>query len=388
MLTNKYFYLFLLLLLFQFANAEIVNIGILNHKKVTSFIFSPQKGKYAVYTNKGKIATIDNTNRLTLNYRNNAIFIKSLDKDYGSFGNVKFIGLDGENSFKVKLVRPTTAIKYYQDNLLVKVNDYYNFLQLINNINLDNYVAGVVESEVGKSPPFEYFKLQSIICRTYALKNIDRHKAEGFSLCDGVHCQAYHGVPKSKLIKQAILSTKNIVIVDTNINLITATFYSNCGGQTANSEDVWHKNLYYLKSVEDTFCLHENNAVWNKKIPLKLWRNYLLKHNFPETTIDKKCSLAYFQPKREKYYEKQNMQIPFVDIRKDWKLKSTFFDVIPDGNYVLLKGKGFGHGVGLCQEGAMKMARLGYNYKTILHFYYKYVHLININAIDFFKTDF
>ena len=54
----------------------------------------------------------------------------------------------------------------------------------------------------------------------------------------------------------------------------------------------------------------------------------------------------------------------------------------------MLKGKGFGHGVGLCQEGAMKMAKTGYTYSQILHFYYKNVHMINLNALDFFKADF
>ena len=140
-------------------------------------------------------------------------------------------------------------------------------VKLINNIEIDNYVAGVVESEVGRSPPPEYFKLQAIICRTYALKNIKRHQAEGFSLCDKVHCQAYNRKPKSELIKKAAVETNNIVIVDSDINLITATFYSNCGGETAKSEEVWRQKLYYLRTVKDTFCVHETNAFWEKEIP-------------------------------------------------------------------------------------------------------------------------
>ena len=178
----------------------------------------------------------------------------------------------------MKTNRPSGAIKNYEDNLMITIHPYYHYMKLINNIDIDNYVAGVVESEVGKRPPVEYFKLQAIICRTYALKNIDKHKDDGFSLCDKVHCQAYHGKPKSDLIKEAAIATNGVVIVDSDINLITATFYSNCGGQTANSEEVWKRPLYYLRTVKDTFCLHENNAVWTKRISKQKWTDYLIDH--------------------------------------------------------------------------------------------------------------
>lgn len=367
---------------------EMINVGIFYQVPVQSFIFTVEAGNYVVYTEKGKLLDINNEDILQISYVKKQISIKSIDKDLGVFNEVKIIGSDYQNTFKIKPNQPSGSIKYYDDNLFVRRHNYYDYLQLINNIDIDNYVAGVVESEVGKSPPEEYFKLQSIICRTYALKNIDRHADEGFSVCDRVHCQAYHGKPNSILIKKATLNTHNIVIVDSDINLITATFYSNCGGQTANSEDVWHKDLYYLKSRVDTFCIHSNNAIWQKKIPIKSWENYLLEHQFPKDDLHNDCSLEYFQNSREKFYEKQNIEIPLVEIRKDWNLKSAYFDIEQIDNFVIFKGKGFGHGVGLCQEGAMEMAKDGYSFLQILHFYYADVHMINLSAIDFFKADF
>ena len=374
-------------MLFQNVYSEIVNIGIFHGNKITSFIFLPEEGSYTVFTNKGKLLDIDNSEVLELKYVNNEIVITSLDIDYGSFKKVNFIGTSFQNSFKIK-TPSSKKINIYEDNLIVSLHDYYNYIQLINNIDLDNYVAGVVESEVGKSPPEEYFKLQAIICRTYALKNINRHESEGFSLCDKVHCQAYNHKPKSLLIKEAALLTKGIVIVDSDINLITATFYSNCGGETANAEEVWRQKLYYLRAVKDTFCLHENNSVWTKEIPTATWINYLEKYNYPKNYLEYDCALEYFQLNREQYYMKDNVKIPFVEIRNDFNLKSAQFDVIAHGNSVTLKGKGFGHGVGLCQEGAMHMAKAGYSYIKILHFYYEDVHLINLEALDFFKSDF
>lgn len=350
--------LILLLISSLFAKNEIINIGIYHKSKITSFVFHPVNGTYSVFTEKGKLINIDNGEVIEVKYSNNNIQIKSLDKDYGSFKKVRFIGIESKNSFKIK-IPIYKKVREYEDNLLVNLHNYYDYFQLINNIDIDNYVAGVVESEVGRNPPPEYFKLQAIICRTYALKNIDRHTAEGFSLCNKVHCQAYHGKPKSVLIKEAALETNGIVIVDSDINLITATFYSNCGGQTANSEEVWRQELYYLRTTKDT-----------------------------DEALNHECGAEYFQNGREQFYHKDGVKIPFVKMRQDFKLKSAQFDVYEDGNSVILKGKGFGHGVGLCQEGAMRMAKLGYSYIEILHYYYEDVHMINLESLAFFKADF
>lgn len=384
---NK-FTLFIITIIFSFpSKAELVNIGIYHKSKITSFVFHPAKGTYSVFTEKGKIMNIDNGEIVEVKYTNNGIQVKSLDKDYGTFKKIRFIGIEKENSFKLK-IPIYKRVREYEDNLLVNLHNYYNYFQLVNNIDINNYVAGVVESEVGRNPPSEYFKLQAIICRTYALKNIERHTAEGFSLCNKVHCQAYHGKPKSVLIKEAAIETNGIVIVDSDINLITATFYSNCGGQTANSEEVWRQELYYLRSIKDTFCLNENNAVWTKKISKSSWQNYLKKHNCTNESLNHECGTEYFQNGREQFYHKDGVKIPFVQIRQDFKLKSAQFNVKEEGNYVILKGKGFGHGVGLCQEGAMRMAKMGYSYIDILHFYYEDVHMINLESLAFFKADF
>ncbi|MBK8497883.1 MAG: hypothetical protein IPL52_03475 [Flavobacteriales bacterium] len=74
-------------------------------------------------------------------------------------------------------------------------------------------------------------------------------------------------------------------------------------------------------------------------------------------------------------------------VREDLRLKSTFFSVDTSGDNVVLKGRGFGHAVGLCQEGAMAMARAGYSYTDILHHYYSSVHLVDLATLDFFRDD-
>ena len=88
---------------------------------------------------------------------------------------------------------------------------------------------------------------------------------------------------------------------------------------------------------------------------------------------------------RLKYFPESKLSIE--ELRGQFRLRSTYFNIQETDSKVLLKGRGFGHGVGLCQIGAMEMAALGYNYSEILHFYYSGVHIIDLSALDFFKDD-
>ena len=90
---------------------------------------------------------------------------------------------------------------------------------------------------------------------------------------------------------------------------------------------------------------------------------------------------------RKAFYIHPSLGIPLRDLRKEFKLKSTFFSSRIDGNDVLLNGCGFGHGVGLCQEGAMKMADLEYDYRQIALYYYSDIRIINFLKNRLFKEE-
>lgn len=374
--------------LFHVHSQQLIDVGISSETKVQAFVFAAHTGKYAIYTEQGKTMELHPGEMVYVSNRGTGIMaLKTLDKDIGQFKKISFIGTEYQNSFKLKIQTPSYDARIYEDNLKAIFHPYYNYLSLINNIYLDNYIAGVVEAEVGKSPPEEYFKLQAIICRTYALNNLQRHSAEGFNVCSKVHCQAYHGMPKSEKIKQAAYHTSNVVIVDSDINLITAAFYSNCGGYTCNSEDVWKQPLPYLRAVKDTFCLNENNAVWKKNIEKHAWKSYL-KNSIPCLTQQPTDSIVWQGAgTRDFFLQVNGCQLSKRQIREDWKLKSAFFYVEENEEYITLHGRGFGHGVGLCQEGAMRMARLGFSYPFILHFYYSDVHMIDLSFLSFFKEE-
>ncbi len=374
------FFLFLFFLISQAAIAEFIDVGILRTQKIYQIEFQPRAGKYTIYTEEGKLYDVNSSSKVILKLSGNAISVKTSDQNLGTFEKVNLIGTGWYNHFRIDI--GNRIERRYDDNLKVSIQK--GRLSLVNNLDLDNYVAGVVEAEVGKKPPKEYFKLQAIICRTYALSNTHKHLVEGFNLCDEVHCQAYHGKTFFSDIVDAAMQTKGAVIVDSDIQLITAAFHSNCGGETVNSEDVWSKSLYYLRKVKDTFCLNKKNSFWELEVDADQWKNYV---SAKAPQIGDSAVFNYSNENRLVFYPYSHNNLSFEDLRFHFRLRSTFFNVHLDTNKVVLKGKGYGHGVGLCQIGAMEMAAQGYSYSEILHFYYSGVHIIDLSALDFFKEE-
>ena len=191
-------------------------------------------------------------------------------------------------------------------------------------------------------------------------------------------------------IERAVEVTKGKVVVDDNLNLIIAAFHSNSGGQTANSEDVWGSKTPYLKSIEDTFSLKMPNSRWERRMLTDDWLTYLkIKHNYPIEKIEaKQAALNFTQDARKIFLESGNVRVPLKNIRLDLQLKSTFFSIKQiNKDSVLFVGRGYGHGLGMCQEGAMRMVRQGYTYTDVLNFYYQNIQLIDLHKLNFFKDE-
>jgi stage II sporulation protein D len=369
-------------------STESVQIRIFAHLKVKACQFILNTGNYKVLADGNFLGSVKVNDIFSFNvhYQDSINLYKNL-KFIGRFKYIKFIN-ESNNELKVKIVDPDRKIRVYQANLSVNTSE--GMLRIINEIPLDLYIAGVTEAEAGIKANLEFYKVQAILARTFALAHINKHVTEGFSLCDQVHCQAYFGKPHDLSITRAVEITKNKVVVDQNLNLIIAAFHSNSGGQTANSEDVWGKTTPYLKSIIDTFSTRMPNAKWQRKMLTEDWLSYLkIKHNFPTDKMEvKEVVLNFSQDKRKVYLECSNNKVLLKNIRQDLQLKSTYFNIRPYGqDSVLFTGKGYGHGLGMCQEGAMRMAKLGYSYIDILNFYYQDISLIDLHQLSFFKDE-
>jgi stage II sporulation protein D len=380
------FLLFILLAWPSFSHT--LKVGILSPVKSVSLIVLPAEGTYEVFGNGHKIMNIKSGNFINIKVEKKALVLRNFDKIYGSYSSLKLVSAGGHGTFRIKSIAPPSQTYTYDDNL--ELNFSKGSIHVVNLVDLEDYVAGVVEAEAGKNMAFEFLKLQAIICRTYALSLTSRHINDGYQLCDNVHCQVYKGKSRfNSNIVAAVAATKNQVIADANFRLITAAFHSNCGGETVNSEDVWSVSLPYLRAVKDTFCCRKPHAVWEKKIPIYDWKNYLvLKNKKPLYDNNVPHDSFNYNPKvRQINYGYQALKVPLKNMRNDWGLRSTFFNIQERNDSVILKGSGFGHGVGMCQEGAMRMAELGYSSDNIIKFYYKDVGIIHLDNLKFFRQD-
>lgn len=123
------------------------------------------------------------------------------------------------------------------------------YLTVINHVDIEDYIKGVVPSEMPSSWCYEAHKAQAIAARSYALANLGKRASCGYDLKDTPEDQAYGGATaESSRTNQAVAETKGIVLIY-DLKIIPAYYSASAGGQTSSSSDVWTRNLPYLKSV-------------------------------------------------------------------------------------------------------------------------------------------
>lgn len=241
---------------------------------------------------------------------------------------------------------------------------------------VDDYVAGVVEAEGGTLFHPNYYRAQAIIARTWLLRNQRKHAAEGYMVTDGVGSQVFHGLPKgahASDIVWAAHSTRDSILVDSFGRAIEAVFHANSGGYTSRSEEVWSKAIPYLIAQPDTFSLRCPQTHWTKRLD-KEWFIRFFAQKMGQSSTDaafRQAVLSIAQgSQRSALFVYGGKTLKLREVREKFGLRSTYFTVEDAGSEVVLRGKGFGHGVGLSQEGAYRMARLGYRTADILAHYY------------------
>lgn len=380
----------LLLTIVSCTWAETIRVGLYYVSNVRTAEVRNDIGSYVIQGDSSIIDTVDGEFSAVTYAYGEQVKLKLDGKEVGKFDTVTIHQIAQGSGFRVRSLTHGSKFRPYWGSIEITMGE--GQLKLVNIVDLEQYLGGVVESESGAGEGLEYYKIQATISRTYALKHLTRHASEGFQLCDHTHCQVYRKRSrKNPAIPAAVRATRSMVLVDSDISLITASFYSNCGGQTNNSEDVWSGTLPYLRSIKDPFCTKMPHAYWKKEISKDRWLRYVqnkMPAYFKERgSYSDTFRVDYSQKKRRLYYSNPGFSISLRTIREDFKLRSTFFSIQDKGDKIVFRGKGFGHGVGLCQEGAMRMAELGYSYVDILKFYYTDIHIIHLDDLDFFRID-
>ena len=346
------------------------SIGVLRDYKVKRVTFSHHLGDYDVTADGTSIGSIKEQEFIEIELVGGSLQLKYNTILQGSFSRIS-IKSQANGTLAITSKTPSVRERKYQDDFEVSVVG--GLMTIVNKVSMENYLCGVIESEGGGGQHQEYYKVQAVMSRTYALKNDGRHSKEGFDLCDGVHCQAYHNMLKyTPEIRTAVRASADDVLVNAKNELVTTYFSANCGGEVCDAAHVWNTSVDHVVPFLDTFCIHTAQAKWTTRIPQATFRNYLVKEfGYPiQDSIMAQQMFNFEIDQRKAFYIHPCLGIPMRDLRVKFNLKSSFFSTHPEGTDVVFEGRGFGHGVGLCQEGAMNMAKAGYTYKQIAEFYF------------------
>lgn len=272
-------------------------------------------------------------------------------------------------------------------------------INLINIVSIEEYLYGVLAAEIPPSVGKEALRAQAVLARSLAIRNKARHSGQGFDFCADVHCQVYHGLSaETESTKKAVDATSGEVLFYQE-KVPEIFYHSNCGGCLASDifgqkkyladgrdskskkmpESAWGKERWFLEHPQ-SFCSGKNSKFrWQRIYDGQDFKIILgtsiedLENIIPRV---KKGCFRYGEMdvvlsgkpirlrndlKIRNFFDHLRSSAFWLEIKKDKKEKTKM---------LIFWGGGFGHGTGLCQEGAIGMAKKNYNYRKILKHYY------------------
>ena len=263
----------------------------------------------------------------------------------------------------------------------------------------EDYVRGVVAAEGSIETEPEALRALAIAVRTYAFKNLGRHARDGYDFCNSTHCERYRSIDVSSggyvspLVREAVDASRGQILQDESNAPADSYFSASCGGATANLATLWGGNApAYLRGVHDEYCESQAHSSWTDKIS----QTQLLKalQSDPRTNVGERVNnvsvvrkdatgraeLIAVDGNRRVIIKGWDFKI-IVGRALGWNLlKSSRFEIARSGSNFIFRGSGFGHGLGLCQEGAHVMAERGATYRQILAKYFPSTHVASSNG--------
>ena len=241
------------------------------------------------------------------------------------------------------------------------------------------------------TPAGRMIELQAILARTFALAHRGRHAGQGFDLCGGTHCQVYRS-GASPALRATVQRSHGLVMTMPNRQPIRAVFHASCGGSTSPAETAWEgRGVAYLKARPDEFCTHGRHAHWTFEAPRDQLRETLNRRRStsPGAFLAGVDVIARDEAGRARLILISGERSPVVRaeefravVSADFGalgLRSAKFEVKAVGRTFQFTGSGFGHGVGLCQEGARERLRAGHSLEQVLGYYYPGARLTRLN---------
>lgn len=341
---------------------------------------------FLLVVNNKKEAVVHKNNILNFTIDGDEVLLSIKDRDY-SANEIELFKAEDTQNFSLDGKQLTGYVKIISSN---------GKIYFINILPFEEYIKGVVPAEmpIGQGTEnFEALKAMAICARTYALIKMDnRHPI--FDVYDNVNDQVYGGTNRGNIISdKAVDETSGMILTYQNRPAVTL-YHSTCGGQTEDGKNVFNSADYsYLISHDDSspsYCAISPRYEWQENYSA----DEIIKRLFAADLLTSDSYLLKDIKIVSRFFSGRVNQLEFIaeDINNVEKvvsvygnkirsvirnsnntamLNSNWFDVImeSDGN-IIFTGKGYGHGVGMCQYGAMTQSKIGKIFSDILNFYY------------------
>ena len=259
-------------------------------------------------------------------------------------------------------------------------------LKILLTLPSERYVVAALNGEAAPDEPPQSLRAMAVPIRTFELTTLSRHRAEGFNLCDSTHCQALRFSKARPEVEQAVRDTAGETLW---FNAKRAAIYytQSCGGATESVSNVWPaEHEPYLTSHPDPYCVRRSAAEWHSEIALDQLATIARQQGWHLPAIIESIRIARRTPSgralilelsgRGQTAQLSASSLHFaLDRELGWnQLRSNWYSVSVSNGALHFDGKGYGHGVGLCQTGANQMAAEGHSYREILGFYFPGTH--------------
>lgn len=299
----------------------------------------------------------------------------TIGNKYYNNGELRITGLrDGE--IELNNIRYRGEIRILQQ--------FNNKFSVIEEVDLENFIAGVLGSEMPQTWNEEALRAQAVTARTYAMykKKIKRDEVYHLDMLD----LAYRGMSGETIRSNKIVyETKGVVMVY-HWNIFPAYFHSTCGGHTEDISHVFGENsIPPLSGVACNYCNNSKYSSWNRDISKSDIEKRLREAKIYVSNI---LTVKAVDPGGGKHNSK--VEIVSDSGSKEMNandfrlligpnyLYSTAFNSRNNGKSITFSGRGWGHGVGLCQYGAQAMADKGFKWTAILKYYYPKIELVRV----------
>lgn len=374
---------------------HVVRVGLVSKNTAGGVVLASDNSELKIErskTNKLLLSIPKNSNRTVKAAGDKLIISNGSQAPIAVTENIIVRNQESDNHFELKF--NDGEIRKYFGNLEVTVVN--NSLSLINVVDVESYLRSVVANEMQANAPTAALQAQAICSRSYAYKGVNRHNTSGYDLCDTSHCQLYTGITSHNSAVDKAVSATNGTVITYNNNVATVMYSADAGGVTQDYSEIVGKDTYpYLKAVTDPPGIARVN--WTAQFRLKELSQKLVAAGVREA----KDLIALEIAKQGTGGRVLSLSVVnlygITTISADklrtalgtTKIKSTLFTIeTSQPDFVNFVGNGFGHGMGLCQTGAMGLASSPFNFTSekIISHYFPGTVLKSIDSVHTAKT--